>query len=286
LSRPTPPTPLAPEDPGQRWRESVGDAWARLQAEIDSTFAPFTAALLQAADARAGERALDIGCGTGELSLALACAVGPDGRVVGLDLSPAQLEVARDRAAAARLAVEFVEADAAAWPSPAPFDLLASRLGTMFFPDSVGAFAHLRAQAPSGRLAMLCWAPSDENPWMRLLKDAAAGLLALPPEAPPGSPGPFAFDDPTRIQDILAESGWRRIAVARLDTVLAPAGGTPDAALRFAQKLGPLAAAVAEAEPAIRDRVRAALVERLARWTADGRVAVPAAAWIVTAHAA
>jgi SAM-dependent methyltransferase len=268
----------------QRWRETAGDAWARFHLEIDATFAPFNDALIRAADPQQNERVLDVGCGCGGTSLALAERVAPHGSVVGLDLSPAQLAVARERAAAAGLAIEFRQDDAATWRADTKFDLVASRLGFMFFADPVAAFAHLRGQAPDGRVALLCWAEVAANPWMRLARESAQGLLELPPDPPAGSPGPFGFDDRDRLFRVLTESGWRSVEIARLETSIAPAGGAPADVLRLSMKLGPSAPAIAEADESVRLRIRDAMATRIAAWTGAGRVTMPASAWIATAR--
>lgn len=274
--------PSEPISQKERWRDKAGDAWAYFQAEIDATFAPFNDALLGAAAPDSGERALDVGCGCGATSLSLA-RLGL--QVTGLDLSPSQLDVARKRAAAEKLAIEFLEQDASRFESPRPVDLIASRLGFMFFDDPVQAFANLRRQAPNGRAALLCWAEIGANPWMHLARDSAAGLLDLPDPPPPGSPGPFGFDDPDRLRRVLDESGWQRIEIARLETSLAVAGGAPEDVLRLSMKLGPVAPLIAAAEEPVRTKVRDSMAARLAPWTRDGHVAFPAAAWIATARA-
>jgi SAM-dependent methyltransferase len=267
----------------QRWREQTGDVWARFHLQIDATFAPFNDALIAAAAPQKNERVLDVGCGCGGTSLALAELVGP--HVVGLDLSQSQLAVARERAAARNLQIEFREQDAAHFRAGAPFDLIASRFGFMFFADPVAAFAHLRGQAAGGRTALVSWAEVGANPWMRLAKEAAQGLVELPPESQPGSPGPFGFDDSDRLNRVLAESGWRNIEIARFDTTIAPAGGAPDDVLLLSMKLGPSAPAIAAADDSVRARIRDVMAARIAAWTSNGLVTAPASAWIATARA-
>ncbi|GIL41642.1 class I SAM-dependent methyltransferase [Roseiterribacter gracilis] len=268
-----------------RWREQAGDVWARFYPQIDATFAPFNDALIAAAAPQTNERVLDVGCGCGGTSLALAELVGRQGRVVGLDLSPSQLAIARERAAARDLQIEFREEDAARFRADVPFDLIASRFGFMFFDDPVAAFTHLRGQAAGGRAALLSWAEVAANPWMRLAWESAQGLIEPPPESPPGAPGPFGFDDPDRLRRALAESGWQKIEIARVDTIIAPAGGVPDDVLRLSMKLGPSAPLIAAADESVRARIRDVMATRIAAWTSNGRVTAPASAWIATARA-
>ncbi|HRI19108.1 MAG TPA: methyltransferase domain-containing protein, partial [Burkholderiaceae bacterium] len=126
------------------WNGEMGARWATQQAEIDGIVVPFGQAALQAAAARPGERVIDIGCGCGDTSIALAQQVGAGGAVLGVDVSRPMLEVARARAAAAQLPqLAFVEADASAAELPAGRDLLFSRFGVMFFARPGPALAHL-----------------------------------------------------------------------------------------------------------------------------------------------
>jgi SAM-dependent methyltransferase len=274
-----------PSAQAPRWRDQAGDAWAHFYREIDATFRPFNDALIAAAAPEKNERILDVGCGCGGTSLALAERVGRNGHVIGLDLSPSQLAIARERAAAQKLAIEFLEHDAATWTPATRFDLIASRFGFMFFDDPVAALAHLRRLAPDGRVALVCWAESSANPWMRFGRESAQDLLELPPNPPPGSPGPFGFDDPDRLRRALRDSGWRDIEIKRLDTTIAPAGGAPEDVLRLSMRLGPAAPAIAAADESVQRQIRDAMAAKIAFWTRDGRVTVPASAWIATARA-
>ncbi|MBL6080859.1 methyltransferase domain-containing protein [Belnapia sp. T18] len=117
------------------WNGPATRAWAREHERIDARFAPVLDLLLARAAPRPGEHVLDIGCGSGTSTIALAERVGPDGRVLGVDIAAESVEAARRRIAAAGLAqAEALLADAAAHPFPSGgFDLLASRFGVMFF---------------------------------------------------------------------------------------------------------------------------------------------------------
>jgi ubiquinone/menaquinone biosynthesis C-methylase UbiE len=114
--------------------------------------------LCDAADLHAGWRVLDVATGTGNAAIAAArhgCSV------VGIDYVPALLERGRERAAAERLAVEFLEADAEALPfADATFDAVTSVLGAMFAPDHAQTAAELlRVTMPGGTIALASWTP-------------------------------------------------------------------------------------------------------------------------------
>src|SRR3954470_11086017 len=125
------------------WNGPNGQGWAKQQQKRDRDHAPLTKALLELAAPQAGEHVLDIGCGSGTTTLALAERVGPAGRVLGIDISAPMLAVARSRAAT-HSNIELVEGDVTDYAfKPRSFDLGFSQLGVMFFADSVAAFRNI-----------------------------------------------------------------------------------------------------------------------------------------------
>ena len=154
------------------WNGRAGHTWAEYQVILDAQLEPLGREAQRALKPLPGERILDVGCGAGQTSLALAEAVGPQGEVVGADLSGPLLKIARGRAAG--LPVRFQLADAQTSDfGGAPFDAVYSRFGVMFFEGPAVAFANLKkALKPGGRLAFVCWRPFDENALMRLPLDA------------------------------------------------------------------------------------------------------------------
>jgi len=267
------------------WQDRVGRSWAAKYRETDRSFSGLTQVLLDRVSSLRGEAVLDIGCGAGELALAVARA-RPGARVIGVDVSPDLIAVAQERGANHANA-EFELADAAGWRD-ADFrpDLLVSRHGVMFFDHPEGAFAHLRSiAAPGAALAFTCFRSPRENPWMH---DLTAMLPADPDAAPPDphQPGPFAFADPQRIEAILGHAGWGEVDIAPLDyAYIAGAGDDPVAdAMAFFSRIGP----AAQALHALAGEARAAVEARMRQWLADhvngSLVLFPAAAWLVTAR--
>src|SRR5687767_3075342 len=124
------------------WNGSAASAWIELQAVLDQALEPFETLLVDEVRAQAARRILDVGCGTGATTLAVARSLGAAGDCTGIDISDPMIGVARSRAAREGTTASFICADAQTFPfQRATFDLIISRFGVMFFDDSVKAFA-------------------------------------------------------------------------------------------------------------------------------------------------
>ena len=266
------------------WQGTTGDSWAAEWRRTDRSFNPLTEELLKRSRAFRFTSALDVGCGAGELSLALARG-RPHVRVVGVDISPQLLAVARERSA--NLAnIDFDEADAAQWQPPAEFapDFIVSRHGVMFFADPQAAFAQLaELAAPGCGVLFSCFRARAENP---VFHEVARLLPA--PDAPvdPHAPGPFAFADASRVEAILTGAGWREVAIEPFDFAMIVGGGSDplDDAAQYFLRIGPAARGAAALFPDERERFADRVRALAARNLFDGLVSLRAAAWLVTAR--
>ena len=232
---------------------------------------------------------IDVGCGCGATVLALAEAVGTQGRVLGVDVSRPMLARAHERAAAAGFSrVRFERADASIFRfPPEAADLVFSRFGVMFFRNPVEAFANLRrATRPDGRLLFVAWRTLDENPFFTVALRAALAFVPPPPRPPADEPGPFAFADASRVRSILERAGWRDMAHERLDLMLrvASPGGAAEAAAR-AVRMGPASRALGDAPAAVHAEAQAAIARALAEHDGPDGIALAAAIWLVSARA-
>ena len=267
----------------EHWNGEAGQRWAEQWRKIDASLASIAEAVLALAAPRAGERALDVGCGCGATTFSLADRLAPGGSVEGVDISAPMLAVARERAAG-RDDVRFTEADAGTQRFASPFDLVFSRFGVMFFEDPVAAFANLRgALAPGGRVAFVCWRAFPLNRWAYEPLQAGLALLPPPTESDPHAPGPFAFADGERLRGILTAAGFADVRVTAHDDVML-LGSTPEAAAAHVLQIGPLARAAADVSPETRARIADLVVPVLARHAGPRGIAAPAAVWLVEAR--
>jgi ubiquinone/menaquinone biosynthesis C-methylase UbiE len=166
-------------------------------AVIGTTLQLVGESLCEAADLRAGSFVLDVACGNGNAALAAAHRAC---KVVGLDYVPTLLERARERAAAERLAIEFVEGDAEALPFPAEtFDAVLSTFGVMFAPDQGRSAQELvRVVKRGGTIALASWTP--EGFIGRLL--STVGRYVPPPT---GVASPIYWGNEARLRELFPD---------------------------------------------------------------------------------
>ncbi|SOZ51333.1 conserved hypothetical protein; putative methyltransferase [Cupriavidus taiwanensis] len=266
------------------WNGASGQAWVEHQGLLDDMFRPLEEQLIRAAGSAAAQRILDVGCGTGSTTLALARHVGDKGHCTGIDISAPMLAAARSRAQRDGINASFVHADAQEHDfAPASFDMIVSRLGVMFFSDPVRAFAHLRWAATSdATLHCLAWRSAAENPFMTTAERAAAPLLPELPPRRPGAPGQFAFGDRERVLSILQASGWDDIDIVPTDVTCT----LPEPALAgYLSRLGPVGLALQGADATTRKRVIDIVRAAFASYVQGDTVRYTAACWTITARA-
>ena len=223
---------MANEAQSKRWNDEQWAAYWPKRERLTETVSPY---LLEIAAARPGRRVIDVGCGGGPLTLALAQLVAPDGEAVGIDISSPLLQLARRRAEQARVHnARFVELDVQTTaPREEPFDLAVSQFGVMFFDEPLAAFGAIRRLlATGGRFVFACWQDVERNPWH--VGTALRPLLPPPPIPLPGkSPaGPFVFGDDEYVRDLLGGAGFTSVEGTPYETtVRAPADAVVDRSL-------------------------------------------------------
>jgi ubiquinone/menaquinone biosynthesis C-methylase UbiE len=271
------------------WAGEMGERWLASLDRFEGMIAPIGEALLARADYQAGERVLDLGCGGGATTLAIAARVGERGAALGLDIAPMLIEAAEARATASASTARFRCADAASVQIDGPpFDRLFSRFGSMFFPEPVPAFANLRAMlVPGARIDLAVWASPRDNAWMMEVMGVVRRHVEVPP-AIPRTPGPFAFEDLAYLEEVLTGAGFTGMDVAAYtgDQAVGGPGATPEEATDFVLASMAAGRILAAQGVAVLTAARADLEAMFAAHHRPGAgVMLPCKAWLVTARA-
>ena len=191
-----------------QWRETA-KYWTKYSATIRTMFAPLTEALIEHAGIRKGQAVLDIAGGAGEPSLTIAEFVGPTGSVTCTDAVPEMVEAAQEEAnrrGIKNVRFQVCAADSLPFPDNS-FDAVVSRLGIMFFPDSLAAMREmLRVTKPGGRLAFAVWRKSDLNPFCYVVS-RVMDQHVQEPAADPDAPGAFRFAEPGKLAAVMTGAG-------------------------------------------------------------------------------
>lgn len=257
------------------WDLAVASYEAGWRAQLE----PAQSLMLDLVDLQPGERALDVACGTGLVSLRMAEAAGPRGAVVGTDIS-GQMVAAASRTAAARgiANASFERADAEALPFPdRSFDAAVCALGLMYVPDPLAALGEMRrVLRPGGRAAAAVWGARRNCGWAEIFPITAARVTS--------EVCPLFFQLGT--QDMLARAfaaaGFMDVRLERLSTTLHYA--TADDALGAVFRGGPVALAYDRFDDATKRAVHAEYLDSIAAYRADDGYRVPGEFVVATAR--
>jgi SAM-dependent methyltransferase len=263
------------------WDGKEGAFFAAHAERVDESLASSYRPFLEAAAVQADERVLDVGCGTGETTRDCARAA-VDGSALGVDLSSQMLTLARHAATVEGLTnIEFRQVDAQIHPFEAGgFDVVVSRLGSMFFGDPVAAFTNLRrALRPGGRLTLLTWQGMADNEWLTEFRRAMADGRDMP--APPSdAPSPLALSDPKRVSAILDPAGFTNVSFTSLNEPMRFGSTTEDAFGFVSEQLWWM---LEDLDHDGRRRALDALRTSIAAHTEEGGVFYKSATWIIRA---
>jgi SAM-dependent methyltransferase len=266
------------------WNGRAGCAWAEAQEMLDRVLKPFEDLLVDAVGAGSKHRVLDVGCGAGATTLAVARRLGAQGHCVGIDISESMIAVARARAEREGSPASFVRADAQTHAfAPATFDMIISRFGVMFFDNPVAAFANLRRAATHDtELRFIAWRSAAENPFMTTAERAAAPLLPDIPARQPDAPGQFFLADRQRVSSIFEKSGWAGIDISPIDVDCT----LPETELvGYITRLGPVGLVLQEADERTRTLVIETVRTAFDPYVHGTEVRFTAACWMVGARA-
>jgi SAM-dependent methyltransferase len=265
------------------WNGDAGKSWAKNQAVLDSVIGPLGEIAINESGINATDQVLDIGCGCGDTSLALA---GLSADVTGIDISEPMLDIARRRAATTDQQINFLHADALTHSFDMDYSLLFSRFGVMFFADPVAGFRNLAtAMSESGRLCFICWRPAIENAWISVPMAAALAHMPSMQQTDPRAPGPFAFADKDYVAGILDSAGYSEIEVDPVDQALTIGDSRDvDQAIEFYEHVGPLARLFADLDESTRAKALDAVRETVDPYLSDDGLTLGSACWLVKAR--
>lgn len=243
---------------------------------VGPTFLPWAQELLAAAPPRPADRVLDVACGTGAVTRLVLERLGEDGRVVGLDVSPGMLDMARTTVADPR--ATWLEGSAAVLPLPAAsFDVVLCQQGLQYFPDRPTALREMaRVLIPGGRLGLSVFCASPAYV-------AMSGAVArhLGEEAAASVRGPIALADSDLIRADVAAGGFRDVEIRRV--VRTSRFEVPDGFVEY-MLTSRLAGAVVALDEVERAEFLADIARALAPYATGGALVLPMESHIVTAH--
>jgi len=242
---------------------------------VPAVFAPMARRLLDRTEVSPGARVLDVACGSGIVARSVARRVKSSGRVVGLDMNQAMLDVARARSAEEGLAIEWREGSAQELPFVnGTFDLVLCQHGLQFFPDKPRALAEMhRVLAPGGWVAIATWRKLDQNPFFAAYEQAARRHLSTS-----AIEIPFSLGDPVVLAELLRDADFHDVSVEPADIEADYA--QPERFIEF-QTIASAAAIPSLRGMAERERdaliaaIREDLAETVREATVNGRVRFP-----------
>ncbi len=273
-----------PPDQEQIWNGLSGNAWVENQDFLNQMLQPLEDLLITSISAQSLEiQVLDVGCGTGHTTRAIARLLGKKGHCTGIDISTPMLAAARSITEKEKSSARFLHANAQTYSfEAASFDLLISRFGVMFFNDFVQAFSNLRHAAKDGaQLLFISWRSPLENPFMTVTERAALSLIPDVPQRQPDVPGQFGLADQKRIQKILQDSGWSKIEIEQVDATCT----FPEKDLvRYFSNMGPLSQILSELDQTLREKVIDTVHSAFQPFVQNDNVQFTAACWKVRAR--
>jgi ubiquinone/menaquinone biosynthesis C-methylase UbiE len=237
---------------------------------------------------RAGDAAVDAGCGFGDTAIQLARLVGPKGSVLAVDCCDGFLEYGRQDAEAAGIDnITFLEADVQTYPFAPVHDFCFSRFGTQFFENPVAGLRNMRKSLkPGGTMTMIVWRGINDNPWLGFAKEVVLQYLPPPGEnALTCGPGPFSMADTGVVTKQLEIAGYKDIRFEQIDAQVF-VGKDLDDAVAFQLAIGPAGEVYREAGTFAEqrhDEIAKALRAELARYQQPDGVMMDSSSWKVTA---
>jgi ubiquinone/menaquinone biosynthesis C-methylase UbiE len=266
-----------------QWHVPGGAAEVYEKELVPAIFGPWAQLVVDLAQPQRGDRVLDVACGTGIIARTVAGRVGPTGAVVGVDLNPGMLKVARTvwSSGSHSAPVEWQEASADKLPfSNASSEVVYCQLGLQFFADRPAALREMhRVLAPGGRLAVMVWRGIDQSPGFAVLADALERHVGQAAAAIMRAP--FGLSDADQLDQLVRNAGFQDVAIQqRVGTVRF---ASPERLVLSYVAGSPLAGVVSQASDAARNALITDAMTALGKYTGSTELAFPIAAHLLSA---
>lgn len=262
----------------QDWDRQASNWYAQRESLLEAS-RPIHEWLVDHLDPRSGQRVLEIAAGPGDTGFLAARRLG-NGRLLSTDLSPAMLDVARERGGELGIAnVDYRVLDAQTMDvADASFDGVICRWGFMLMPDPATAFRECRrVLVPGGRLVFAVFTGPEENPFVSIPVRVLVEAGHLPPPGPGWNPGILALADRTRVQALLEGAGF---SSSQLEGVnMTWTFTSADDYWTFLVDVTALGPRLRSLPDTARDAVRDAIARRLASFTRADGIALPSRCW-------
>jgi SAM-dependent methyltransferase len=267
--------------PEEKWQMTGSGPEAYEHHLVPAIFAPWAAVLLELAQLQPGERVLDAACGTGVVARAALARVGAAGKVTGVDLNPAMLEVARPTPDGAGQAIAWQEGNLEALPfADGSFDVVLCQQGLQFCPNKAAAAKELhRVLREGGRLTLSVWREIRHFPYMIALTSALANHVSA--EASQRMSAPCSFGSADALRAVLSQGGFKDVQV-RID-ILPMRVASLERFLPAQFVASPIAADIEALDESARVAFFDDIRSRLLPYMDDAGLAVPFEAHAVTA---
>lgn len=267
--------------PPSKWQFAHRGPDAYERYLVPAIFGPWSIRTVEWAEIVAGERVLDAACGTGIVARAAADRVGSAGAVVGVDLNPAMIAVARDVSAGIQPPIAYHEGDMQRLPFPDhSFDVAVCQFSLMFMPDPRAALTELRrVLVPGGRVVLTLWRSLQHNVGWSLFATALERHVGA--DAAAIMRTPFSLGDERVVSELLASAGFNGVRT-RIDTAMTRFPSPNDMLSRQAAS-SPLAGPIDALDPATLSALQADLAASLGPYTDDEGVAFPSTAHLLLA---
>lgn len=227
-----------------------------------------------------GQRVLDIACGTGLIAFAAAQAVGPDGQVVGVDISAQMVETCRQRAQARAIHnARFARMDAESLQlADASFDVVVCALGLMYVPDPARAICEMkRVLRPGGRLVIAVWGDRAQCGWSPVFQIVDAEVQSEV------CPMFFHLGQGGALERLCADAQFDAVEAVRIPATLVYPDG--NAACNAALVGGPVALAWSRFDAQVRARVCSRYLDAIEPWKHEREYRLPGEFVVVSASA-